>query len=332
MAGTDPGNRRRLLIALGAGALAAPYASFAQQQGKVRRIGFLGAISASGYASQMEGFRSGLRDFGYVEGKNLVVEYRWAEGKYERLLELAAELIRSKVEVIVTHGTPGTRAAKQATTTIPIVMATVADPVATGIVASFARPGGNITGSTFSSPELNAKRLDLLKEVMPQITQAAIILNPNNPMIATHIKETGIVAKALKVGLQRFEVRGPDEFEATISSVAKARINAVVVSEDPVIIANVARIAVLATKQRLAAAGNREFAEAGGLIGYGVNFPAIFRRAAYFVDRILKGARPGDIPVEQATRFELIVNQKTARTLGIKIPQSILVRADRVIE
>ena len=332
MAGTDPGNRRRLLIALGAGALAAPLAAFAQQKGKIRRIGFLGAISASGYASQMEGFRSGLRDFGYVEGKNLVVEYRWAEGKYERLPELAAELIRSKVEVIVTHGTPGTRAAKQATTTIPIVMATVADPVATGIVASFARPGGNITGSTFSSPELNAKRLDLLKEVMPQITQAAIILNPNNPMIATHIKETGIVAKALKVGLQRFEVRGPDEFEATISSVAKARINAVVVSEDPVIIANVARIAVLATKQRLAAAGNREFAEAGGLIGYGVNFPAIFRRAAYFVDRILKGARPGDIPVEQATRFELIVNQKTARTLGIKIPQSILVRADRVIE
>jgi len=325
-------NRRKLLIALGAGALGAPFASFAQQQVKVRRIGFLGAISASGYASQMEGFRSGLRDFGYVEGKNLVVEYRWAEGQYERLPELVAELIRSKVEVIVTHGTPGTRAAKQATTTIPIVMATVADPVATGIVVSFARPGGNITGSTFSSPELNAKRLDLLKEVMPQITQAAIILNPNNPLIATHIKETGIVAKALKVGLQRFEVRGPDEFEATISSVAKARINAVVVSEDPVLIANVARIAVLATKQRLATAGNREFADAGGLIGYGVNFPAIFRRAAYFVDRILKGARPGDIPVEQATRFELIVNQKTARALGIKIPQSILVRADRVIE
>ena len=325
-------NRRKLLIALGAGALGAPFASFAQQQVKVRRIGFLGAISASGYASQVEGFRSGLRDFGYVEGKNLVVEYRWAEGQYERLPELVAELIRSKVEVIVTHGTPGTRAAKQATTTIPIVMATVADPVATGIVASFARPGGNITGSTFSSPELNAKRLDLLKEVMPQITQAAIILNPNNPLIATHIKETGIVAKALKVGLQRFEVRGPDEFEATISSVARARINAVVVSEDPVLIANVARIAVLATKQRLATAGNREFADAGGLIGYGVNFPAIFRRAAYFVDRILKGARPGDIPVEQATRFELIVNQKTARALGIKIPQSILVRADRVIE
>ena len=325
-------NRRKLLIALGAGALGAPFASFAQQQVKVRRIGFLGAISASGYASQMEGFRSGLRDFGYVEGKNLVVEYRWAEGQYERLPELVAELIRSKIEVIVTHGTPGTRAAKQATTTIPIVMATVADPVATGIVVSFARPGGNITGSTFSSPELNAKRLDLLKEVMPQITQAAIILNPNNPLIATHIKETGIVAKALKVGLQRFEVRGPDEFEATISSVARARINAVVVSEDPVLIANVARIAVLATKQRLATAGNREFADAGGLIGYGVNFPAIFRRAAYFVDRILKGARPGDIPVEQATRFELIVNQKTARALGIKIPQSILVRADRVIE
>lgn len=325
-------NRRKLLVVLGASAFAAPLVSFAQQKGKVWRIGFLGAISASGYASQVEGLRSGLRDFGYVEGKNLVVEYRWAEGKYERLPELVAELIRSKVEVIVTHGTPGTRAAKQATTTIPIVIAIVADPVATGIVASFARPGGNITGSTFSSPELNAKRLDLLKEVMPQITQAAIILNPNNPLIATHVKETEIVAKALKVGLQRFEVRGPDEFEATISSVAKARINAVVVSEDPVLIANVARIAVLATKQRLAAAGNREFAEAGGLIGYGVNFPAIFRRAAYFVDKILKGARPGDIPVEQATRFELTVNQKTARALGIKIPQSILVRADRVIE
>ena len=324
--------RRKLIAALGLASFAAPLASFAQQPGKLRRIGFLGAISASGYASQVEGFRSGLRDFGYVEGKNLVVEYRWAEGKYERLPELVAELIRSKVEVIVTHGTPGTRAAKQATTTIPIVMAIVADPVATGLVASFARPGGNITGSTFSSPELNAKRLDLLKEVMPQITQAAIILNPNNPLIATHIKATEIVAKALKVGLQRFEVRGPDDFEAAISSVAKARINAVVVSEDPVLIANVARIAILAAKQRLAAAGNREFAEAGGLIGYGVNFPEIFRRAAYFVDRILKGARPGDIPIEQATRFELIVNQKTAKTLGIKFPQAILVRADRVIE
>jgi len=325
-------SRRTFLLALGLGSLAALTETLAQQQGKVRRIGFLGAISASGYASQVEGFRSGLRDFGYVEGKNLVVEYRWAEGRYERLPELVAELIRSKVDVIVTHGTPGTRAAKQATTTIPIVMAIVADPVATGIVASFARPGGNITGSTYSSPELNAKRLDLLKEVMPQITQAAVILNPNNPLIATHLKETEIVAKAIKVGLQRFEVRGPDEFEATISSVAKARINAAVVFEDPVLIANVARIAVLAAKQRLAASGNREFAEAGGLIGYGVNFPAIFRRAAYFVDKILKGARPGDIPVEQATRFELIVNQKAAKVLGIKIPQSILVRADRVIE
>ncbi|MGH8649636.1 MAG: ABC transporter substrate-binding protein, partial [Burkholderiales bacterium] len=179
---------------------------------------------------------------------------------------------------------------------------------------------------------LNAKRLDLLKEVMPQITQAAVILNPNNPLVATNIKETEIVAKAIKVGLRRFEVRGPDDFEAAISSVARARINAAVVFEDPVLIANVTRFAVLATKQRLAAAGNREFAEAGGLIGYGVNFPAIFRRAAYFVDKSLKGARPGDIPVEQATRFELIVNQKTARTLGIKIPPSILVRADRVIE
>lgn len=324
-------SRRTFLLALGLGSLTALTETLAQQQGKVRRIGFLGAISASGYASQVEGFRSGLRDFGYVEGKNLVVEYRWAEGQYERLPELAAELIRSRVEVIVTHGTPGTRAAKQATTTIPIVMALVADPVATGIVASFARPGGNITGSTFSSPELNAKRLDLLKEVMPQITQAAIILNPNNPLVPTNIKETEVVAKALKVGLQRFEVRGPDEFEAAISSVAKARINAVVVFEDPVLIANVARIAVLATKQRLAAAGNREFAEAGGLIGYGVNFPAIFRRAAYFVDKILKGAKPADLPVERPTKFDLVVNLKTAKAIGLTIPQSLLGRADEVI-
>jgi putative tryptophan/tyrosine transport system substrate-binding protein len=327
-------NRRRIVLAVGAGALAAPLASFAQQQpAKIARIGFLGLGSAtSSYAIQMDALRAGLRDLGYVEGKNIVIEYRWVDGKYDRLPELAAELVRLKVEVLVTHGTPGVLAAKGATTTTPIVMAAVADPVANGLVASLARPGGNVTGCSYFAPELHAKRLELLKRALPRVTLVAALLNPDNASIAPLLKETRITADLAKVRLQQFDVRGPGEFESAFSAMAKGRIDAVVVFDDPMLIANRGAIADLAAKHRIPSVGQKEFAEAGGLMGYGQILVELFRRTAYFVDRILKGAKPADLPVEQASRFEMVVNMKTAKALGVTITQSVLARAVRIIE
>jgi putative ABC transport system substrate-binding protein len=324
--------RRALLIALGS-ALAAPHACFAQQKpAKVARIGFLGSATAASYARQLAGLRLGLRDFGYVEGNNIVIEFRWAEGKYERLAGMAAELVRLKVDVIVTHGTPGTRAAKQATTTIPIVMAVSGDAVATGLIAGVARPGGNITGSTFFNPELAAKRIELLKEALPRLNKMAVLMNPDNPVNTPVLHAMLITARSLKMEVQQFEVRGPHEFDAVFAAMAKSRVDAVVVIDDSMFIANAKGLVELAARKRLPAAGFGEFAEAGGLLGYGVNFPEMFRRAGFFVDRILKGVKPGDIPVERPTKFELIINRNAAKALGITIPNSILVRADRVIE
>jgi len=324
--------RRRVVIGLGATAFA-PLASFAQQQvSKVYRIGFLGAGSASGWAPQVDALREGLRDLGYVEGRNIVIEYRWAEGRYERLPELAAELVRLKVDVLVTYGTPGIRAAKQATTTIPIVMATSGDAVATGLVASLARPGGNITGSTFFDPELSAKRLELLKAAMPQTTRVAILLNPANPQTGVSLQSMEGTSKSLKLVLQRFDVQSPNEFEAAFSAMAKNNVDAVWIQQDPVFVENAKAVASLAEKQRLPAIGFAGFAEAGGLIEYGVNFPKLFRRSAHFVDKILKGAKPQNIPVERPTGFDLAINLKTAKALGIKIPNSILQQATKVIE
>ena len=325
--------RRRIVIAFGAGALAAPLASFAQQPpAKIFRIGFLGAESAAGYASRMEALRAGLRDLGYVEGKNIVIEYRWAEGKYERLPDLAAELVHLKVDVIVTHAAPGSLAAKRATTTIPIVMATMGDPVSLGLIASLAQPGGNVTGSTFFQPELAAKRLELLKEAMPRMTQVAVLLTRDNPTNRQTLEAMGITARSLKVGLQNFEVGRLDEFAGAFSAMAKKRAAAVVIPETPLFIVNAKKIADLAAKQRVLSAGDKAFAEAGGMIGYGANLLELYHRVAYFVDKILKGAKPGDLPVERPTKFELVVNMKTAKALGIKIPNPILVRADKVIE
>ena len=298
----------------------------------MHRIGFLGSTSAAGLASRLEAFRVGLRDLGYIEGKNLVIEFRWAEGKYDRLPELAAELVRLNVDLIVTAATPGVRAAKQATTTIPIVMASVGDPVASGLVASLARPGGNITGSTFFQPELMAKRIELFKEAMPRITQVAYLMNPDNTAATLNLRAMEITAKSLKVGLQLFPVRGPNDFDGAFAAMAKKRVNAVVINEEPMLMANVSAIADLAIKRRLLSAGGKEFAEAGGLLGYGIDTSEPFRRAAYFIDRILKGTKPGDLPVERATRFELIINLKTAKALGIKIPQTLSQRADKLIE
>jgi putative ABC transport system substrate-binding protein len=329
-------NRRRLLIALGAGALTAPLNSLAQQQVKIHRIGFLGATSLSGYQRYVDALRAGLLDLGYVDGKNIVFELRWADGKYDRLPELAAELVRLNVDVLVTHGTPGTRAAKQATTTIPIVMATSGDVLATGVVTSLARRNGNITGNTFFSPEINAKKLQMLKEIVPQSKRVAVLLNPDNPMFngqtGPAIQAVQTAARSLKVGLELFEARARKELDEVFSAIVSKRSDAVLVVDDALFTANVNGIAILAATHRLPVIGMMELANAGGLVGFGVNFLEQFRHAAYFVDRILKGAKPGDVPIEQPIKLELAINMATAKALGIKIPDVLLLRADKVIE
>jgi putative ABC transport system substrate-binding protein len=323
--------RREFITVLG-GAAAWPLAARAQQTGKLARIGFLGAAFESGFAKRVEGFRSGLRDLGYVEGTNAIIEYRWADEKYERLPELAAELVRSKVNVIVAHGTPGSLAAKRATATIPIVVANIGDAVAAGVVASLARPGGNITGLSFFAPQLGAKRIELLKELMPQLTRVAVLLNANNPGKGPIVQAMEMTARSLKVGLQQFLVRGPSELASAFEQMEQERIAAVTVDDDAVLLANIGAIAALAIRRNLVSVGNKELAQGGGLMGYGADSVANFRRAAVFVDKILKGAKPADIPIEQATKFEFVLNLKAAKALGLDVPPIMLVRADEVIE
>ena len=298
---------------------------------KVVRIGFLGPTSAASNAGRMEALRAGLRDLGYLEGKNLVIESRWAEGKFDRLPELAAELVRLNVDVILTAGSPGIRAAQNATATIPVVMVTSGDPVAFGFVASLARPGGNVTGSSNFSPELSAKRIELLKETLPRTQRVAVLFNPDNSINDRNLPAMEQTAKLLKIGLQRFEVREPGEFKNAFSKMTKHRVDAVALPEDDFLNANQNQIVELAAKHRLPSIGREVFAEAGGLIGYGVNIIDLYRRAAIFVDKILKGAKPADLPVEQPTKFEFVINLKTAKQIGMTIPQSVLFRADRVI-
>jgi ABC-type uncharacterized transport system substrate-binding protein len=327
--------RRKLVIALGAGALTAPFGSFAQQQGKVWRIGFLSQRTRpdSLDSDVIGAFHRGLHELGYVEGKNLEIQWRYAEGKFERLHDLATELVRLNVDLIVTSGTPGTRAAMQATTTIPIVMAATGDAVAMGLIDSLARPGGNVTGSTFFQPQLMGKRVELLRDAMPRIRQIAFLFNRDNPSaIGPAVEAVEIAAKSLKLGLQKFGVREPNDFDGAFSAMAKKRVDAMVTGDDGLILSNAKRIADLAAKHRIPSAGSKALAEAGGMIGYGVNFLELWRRAAYFTDRILKGVKPADLPVEQPTKFELVVNMKTAKALGIKLPDVILVRVDRIIE
>jgi putative ABC transport system substrate-binding protein len=302
------------------------------QTAKVVRIGFLGPTSAASNAGRMEALRAGLRDLGHLEGKNLVIESRWAEGKFDRLPELAAELVHLNVDVILTAGTPGIRAAKNATTTIPVVMVTSGDPVAFGFVASLARPGGNITGSSNFSPELSAKRLELLKEILPRIQRLAVLFNPDNSINKRNLPAMEQTAKLLKIGLQRFEVRGAEEFKNAFSVMAKQRVDAIALPEDDFLNANQNEVAELVAKQRLPSIGRAEFAEAGGLIGYAVNFFDLYRRAATYVDKILKGAKPADLPVEQPTKFEFVINLKAAKQIGITMPPNVLARADKVIK
>ena len=254
------------------------------------------------------------------------------EGKYDRLPDLAGELVRLKVDILVTGGTPGTRAAKQATTTIPIVMTTSGDAVSSGLVASLARPGGNVTGSTFFVPELMAKRLELLKECIPRAARVAVLVNADDPSHVPVLKAMETTARSLKIALHEFAVRRPSEFETAFSGMVKRRVDALVVQEDSLLTANGRMIADSAAKKQLALAGQPTFAEAGGQIGYGVDQLTLVRRAAYFVDKILKGAKPADIPIERPSKFELVINLKTAKTLGLTIPPSLLLRANQVIE
>ncbi|MEO8442936.1 MAG: ABC transporter substrate-binding protein [Betaproteobacteria bacterium] len=323
--------RRRVVLALGAGALA-PLVGFAQQQGKAPQIGLLISETLSGQAIRVEGLRAGLRDLGYVEGKNIVLEFRSADGNYDRLPELAQELVRLKVEVLVAFGGKAVLAAHQATTTIPIVVPSSGDPIAMGLSSSLARPTGNVTGSAMFTLELMANSVELLKEAVPRIHRIAWIGNSANPSNKVVLQAVRDAATALKLELLPYAVRSPKEIPGVLQAMVKARAEGVVVSRDTLFQAHDHVLAPLVTKHRLPSVSRREFAEKGGLIGYGLDESALYRRGAYFVDRILKGAKPSDLPIERPTTFELVVNMKTAKALGIKIPNSILLRAEKVIE
>ncbi len=323
-----------LSLTLVLGFSAAPLLSGAQQPaGKVFQIGYLGNSTPSLESALVEGFRQGLRENGYLEGQNIVLHYRWAEGRIEPLPRLAAELVRLKVDVIVTSGTPAGLAAKRATTTIPVVLASTGDPIGAGLVSSLARPGGNITGLSPLYPELEGKRLQLLKEIVPRLNRAAVLMNPANPFTALAWKETRTAAEALRITLLPAEARVADDFERVFAAITKAKPDAMVVIADRLLLSHRARIVSFAAQHRLPAIYSfREFVEEGGLAVFGPNYVEMFRRAATYVDKILKGTKPADLPVERPMTFELLINLKTARALGLTIPQSVLIRAGEVIQ
>ena len=321
-----------LLVALTLGIAGAPSAVGAQQPQKVFRVGYLDSGVAAPGAPLFESFRQGLRDLGWVEGQNIAIEVRSAEGKYERLPQLAAELVRLNVDVIVALSTPASLAAKHATTTIPIVIGRVADPIGSGLVASLARPGGNITGWTHLGRELRAKYVDLVRETIPGSTRIGVLWNPANPIHGPSLKNVQAAAKALQVQVHAVGVQGPEKHESAFSALTGKHAEALVVFPDGMFLAQGERIVALAARSRLPAiCGMTEITRAGGLMGYGVNLPDMYRHGASFVDKVLKGAKPADLPIEQPTKFELVINLKTAKALGLTIPQSVLIRADEVI-
>jgi len=304
----------------------------AQQAGKIPRIGFLLAPARSAVLESLDAFRQGLREIGYVEGQNIVIEYRYAEGKFDRLPDLAAELVGLKVDVIVAAGGAlAIKPAKNATSTIPIVMTGTADPVASGFVVSLARPGGNITGLSLGGAELSGKRLELLKETVPSVSRVAVLSYQTNPP-NLFLKETRAAAQTLGLKLQSVEVRGPNDIESAFQAAVKGRVGALTVGPDPLLTANRKRVIDLAAKNQLPAIyAWRDHVEDGGLMSYAPKLSDLYRRAATYVDKILKGAKPADIPVEQPTKFELIINLKAAKQIGLTIPPHVLARADRVI-
>jgi putative tryptophan/tyrosine transport system substrate-binding protein len=314
-----------LLLALG-------YSAQAQQPKKVPRVGYLTVASLASNVARVEAFRQGLRELGYVEGKNIAIEWRSAEGKFERQSELAAELVRLKVDVIVSSGPTMTRAAKEATATIPIIMAQDTDPVENGFVASLARPGGNITGLSVLSPELSGKQLELLKEIVSKLSRVAVIGNSNEPANSKTLKEIELAAGAFKVQVQSLDVRDSKDIETAFRAATKAHADALIVLASAIVTDHRTAIAKLALKSRLPAIyGSSIWVDDGGLMSYGTSLIDLSRRAAVFVDKILKGAKPADIPVEQPTKFEFIINLKAAKQIGLTIPPNVLARADRVI-
>ena len=328
-------NRRKVLALLGLSLTAAPLAAFAQQPGKVWRVGFLALrhvdfVDTDYYYGP---FRQGMRELGYVEGRNLAIEWRSAEGKAERLPALAADLVQRNVDVIVTAGTPPTSAAQKATGTIPIVIANANDPVGSGLVKNLSHPGANITGLSSLAVDVSPKNLEIMLSLVPKLTQVAVLVNPANSGHAAILKSTQAAARKLNIKVLLAEARTPQEIERAFSLMAGERAGAVIIAIDAFFVQQGRQIADLAAKHRLPSmSGSREYVEAGGLVSYGQNLADNYRRAATYVDKILKGAKPGDLPIEQPATFELFINRKVAKALGITIPQSILVRADRVME
>jgi len=319
-----------IVVTLALGLLLAPLAAHAQPAGKVYRIGYLGNVRPP--PPVWEAFLRGLREFGWVEGQNIVIERRNAEGRFERLPDLAADLVGLRVDIIVASGSPAPLAAKRATNTIPIVMMNAGDPVGSGLVTSLGRPGGNVTGLSLLAPALVGKQLELLKEIVPEVKRAAVLTNPGYPARAIMLTEADGAARQLGLQLQVLDARGPGEFEAAFSAMTRERAGGLLILVDPMFFGERKRLADLAARSRLpAVSGLREFADAGILMAYGASLSDLFRRAATYVDKILKGRKPADLPVEQPTKFELVINLKTAKALGLTIPQSMFIRADEVI-
>ena len=324
--------RREFITLIGGAAATWPLAARAQQKAKLPTIGFLGPNTPSLDSRRVGAFVQRLRELGWTEDRNVAIEYRWAEGRTERLAEFAAEFVRLKVDVIVTSATPPVIAAKQATSVIPIVFAAVGDPVGTGLVNSLARPGGNATGLSIQATDLAGKQLELLHEVVPGLRRLAIMANPGAPPAVLEMAETQTTARALGLEVVASEIRRPEDIAAAFEAF-KGRAEALYVCNDPLVTTNRTRINTLASGMRLPTMYNvREFVEAGGLMSYGPNFLDLFRRAADFADKILRGAKPSDIPVEQPTKFDLVINLKTAKALGLTVPPTLLARADEVIE
>ena len=326
---------RRTVLASGLAVFCAAVTSSWAQSTKVWRIRFVGLTTprASVSVARVEAFRTGLRELGYVEGKNIALEFRWADGDYERVPRLAEELVRLKVDVLVTYTTPGAMAAKNATRTIPIVLAGSGDPVSTGIVSNLARPGANITGLAMFTPDEMAKRLELMKDTFPHVRRVAALVNLANPLgLKTTVPAIEQAARKLHIELQIVDARSVADFENAFATMVDRGAEGVVIFEDALFSGEARKLAALALRHRLPAIGQVVFAEAGGLMGNGTNQLELFRRAAFFVDQIIKGAKPGDLPIQQASRFELIVNLNTASALGVTIPKQVLFRADRIIE
>ena len=325
--------RRQFITLLGGAAATWPLAARAQQPAKIPRIGFLGNSTATMEANLIGPLRDGLRELGYEEGRNVIIEFRWADGKYDQFPALVAELLAAKVDVIITAGTPATLAIKKATSTVPLVFIAVGDPVGTGVVPNLGRPGGNITGLSSIAPDLEGKRLELLREVVPKLSHVAFFLNPANAFHTASMRQARVAAQSLGIKLQPMEVNKSEQLDGAFASIVKEKPDALLILADRVFLHNRKRMMEFAIQQRLPSVNAyRELVEAGGLISYWPSYEDMHRRAAVYVDKILKGTKPADLPIEQPTKFTLLINLKTAKTLGLTVPPTLVARADELIE